>query len=223
MTDGERGVVVITGASRGIGAAAAILAAQAGFDVVVNYRQDKVGAGNVVERIEAAGGRAMAVQADTGQDADIVRMFEADGIPRSRLYIKIASTFAGIKAAEQLERQNINCNLTLLFSFAQAVACAQAKVSLISPFVGRLDDMGMDGMELIESIKDIYDAYPQYSTEILVASIRSPRHVERAAEMGADVGTLPPRVLWDMYQHPLTSKGLDDFLSDWGKTGQSIL
>ncbi|MAP13229.1 MAG: NAD(P)-dependent oxidoreductase [Gammaproteobacteria bacterium] len=76
MPDGERGVVVITGASRGIGAAAAILAAQAGFDVVVNYRQDKVGAGNVVERIEAAGGRAMAVQADTGQDADIVRMFE---------------------------------------------------------------------------------------------------------------------------------------------------
>jgi len=83
--------------------------------------------------------------------------------------------------------------------------------------------MGMDGMELIESIKDIYDAYPQYSTEILVASIRTPHHVERAAEMGADVGTLPPRVLWELYQHPLTSKGLDDFLLDWGKTGQSIL
>ena len=81
----------------------------------------------------------------------------------------------------------------------------------------------MDGLELIESIRDIYDAFPDYKTNILVASIRNARHVERAAEIGADVGTLPPRVLWDLYQHPLTTKGLDDFMADWAKTGQSIL
>jgi transaldolase len=114
-------------------------------------------------------------------------------------------------------------NVTLCFSAAQALLAAKAGATFISPFVGRLDDMGMDGMELIESIRDVYDAYPTLKTEILVASIRNTRHVERAAEIGADVGTLPPRVIWDMYQHPLTSKGLDDFLADWAKTGQSIL
>ena len=137
--------------------------------------------------------------------------------------VKVPLTVDGLRTCKALSSQGTMVNVTLCFSAAQALLAAKAGATFISPFVGRLDDMGMDGMELIESIKDIYGAYPQYSTEILVASIRTPRHVERAAEMGADVGTLPPRVLWDMYQHPLTSKGLDDFLSDWGKTGQSIL
>lgn len=137
--------------------------------------------------------------------------------------VKVPLTVDGLRTCKALSDQGTMVNVTLCFSSAQALLAAKAGATFISPFVGRLDDMGMDGMELIESIKDIYDAYPQYNTEILVASIRNTRHVERAAEMGADVGTLPPRVLWDLYQHPLTSKGLDDFMADWAKTGQSIL
>ena len=137
--------------------------------------------------------------------------------------VKVPLTVDGLRTCKALSDQGTMVNVTLCFSSAQALLAAKAGATFISPFVGRLDDMGMDGMELIESIKDIYDAYPQYNTEILVASIRNSRHVERAAEMGADVGTLPPRVLWDLYQHPLTAKGLDDFMADWAKTGQSIL
>ena len=137
--------------------------------------------------------------------------------------VKVPLTVDGLRTCKTLSDRGTMVNVTLCFSAAQALLAAKAGASFISPFVGRLDDMGMDGMELIESIREIYDAYPTLNTDILVASIRNTRHVERAAEVGADVGTLPPRVIWDMYQHPLTSKGLDDFLADWAKTGQSIL
>ena len=137
--------------------------------------------------------------------------------------VKVPLTVDGLRTCKTLSDDGTMVNVTLCFSAAQALLAAKAGATFISPFVGRLDDMGMDGMELIESIRDVYDAYPTLKTEILVASIRNTRHVERAAEVGADVGTLPPRVIWDMYQHPLTAKGLDDFLADWGKTGQSIL
>ena len=137
--------------------------------------------------------------------------------------VKVPLTVDGLRTCKALSSQGTMVNVTLCFSSSQALLAAKAGATFISPFVGRLDDMGMDGMELIESIREIYDAYQQYNTEILVASIRNTRHVERAAEIGADVSTLPPRVIWDMYQHPLTSKGLDDFLADWAKTGQSIL
>ncbi|MAW51806.1 MAG: fructose-6-phosphate aldolase [Geminicoccus sp.] len=137
--------------------------------------------------------------------------------------VKVPLTVDGLRTCKTLSDAGTMVNVTLCFSAAQALLAAKAGATFISPFVGRLDDMGMDGMELIESIRDVYDAYPTLKTEILVASIRNTRHVERAAEVGADVGTLPPRVIWDMYQHPLTAKGLDDFLADWGKTGQSIL
>ena len=137
--------------------------------------------------------------------------------------VKVPLTVDGLRTCKTLSDDGTMVNVTLCFSAAQALLAAKAGATFISPFVGRLDDMGMDGMELIESMRDVYDAYPTLKTEILVASIRNTRHVERAAEVGADVGTLPPRVIWDMYQHPLTAKGLDDFLADWGKTGQSIL
>jgi len=114
-------------------------------------------------------------------------------------------------------------NVTLCFSSAQAILAAKAGASFISPFVGRLDDVGQSGMALIQEIVEIYRNYPQFKTEVLVASIRHPIHVVEAARMGAHVGTLPPNVLRQMFQHPLTDKGLAAFLADWKKTGQSIL
>ena len=129
---------------------------------------------------------------------------------------------SGGEAAERLEREAIHCNLTLLFSFAQAVACAEAQVTLISPFVGRHDDIGFDGMDLISDIRLIYDNYA-FDTEILVASIRHPIHVLESAKIGADVITAPPAVIHQLFKHPLTDAGLAAFAADWAKTGQTIV
>jgi transaldolase len=112
--------------------------------------------------------------------------------------------------------------VTLCFTAGQALLAAKAGASFISPFVGRLDDLGKDGMGLIEEICSIYTHYG-FDTEVLVASVRSPQHVVDAALMGADVATLPPKILASLYKHPLTDSGLEAFLSDWQKTGQSIL
>jgi len=114
-------------------------------------------------------------------------------------------------------------NVTLCFSAAPALLAAKAGASFISPFVGRLDDIGQTGMELIREIVTMYRNYPEIKTEVLVASIRNPLHVTEAAKLGAHVGTMPPAVLRQMYAHPLTDKGLAAFLADWKKTGQSIL
>jgi len=114
-------------------------------------------------------------------------------------------------------------NVTLCFSAAQAILAAKAGATFVSPFVGRLDDVGQPGMALISEIVAIYRNYPAFKTEVLVASIRSPLHVIEAAKIGAHVGTLPPAVLRQMFVHPLTDKGLAAFLADWKKTGQSIL
>ena len=103
-----------------------------------------------------------------------------------------------------------------------AILAAKAGAAYISPFVGRLDDTGADGLQLIAEIVEIYNAYPDFNTEVLVASVRHVGHVIESAKMGADVATLPPSVLRAMYKHPLTDKGLNDFLADWAKTGQSI-
>ena len=113
-------------------------------------------------------------------------------------------------------------NVTLCFTAAQALLAAKAGASFISPFVGRLDDLGENGMDLIEDIVDIYDNY-NFDTEVLVASVRSMQHIIDAAVIGADVATLPPKVIHELYNHPLTEKGLNAFLDDWKKTGQSIL
>ena len=137
--------------------------------------------------------------------------------------VKVPLTPAGLRTCRTLAAEGTMVNVTLCFSAAQALLAAKAGASFISPFVGRLDDVGSDGMSLIRDIVQIYGNYPALKTEVLVASIRHPIHVVEASKMGAHVGTLPPNVLRQMFQHPLTDKGLAAFLADWAKTGQSIL
>jgi transaldolase len=137
--------------------------------------------------------------------------------------VKVPLTRDGLKTCKTLSQEGTMVNVTLCFSANQALLAAKAGATFISPFIGRLDDIATDGMQLIEDIVDIYDNYPNLMTEVLVASVRSPMHVLQSAKIGADVVTLPPDVLLAMFKHPLTDKGLDAFLVDWQKTGQSIL
>ena len=137
--------------------------------------------------------------------------------------IKVPLTMDGLKACRTLTQGGNMVNVTLCFSAAQALLAAKAGASFVSPFIGRLDDISADGMQLIGTIVEIYDNYDAITTEVLVASVRHPMHVVEAARLGADVCTLPPDVLRKLAQHPLTDKGLADFLADWDKTGQSIL
>jgi len=137
--------------------------------------------------------------------------------------VKVPLTRAGLKTCKALSGDGIKVNVTLCFSANQAILAAKAGASFISPFIGRLDDIAMDGMGLIEDICNVYANYPKFTTEVLVASIRSPKDILESARMGADVATIPPNVLWSLFEHPLTDKGLAAFLSDWKKTGQSIL
>jgi transaldolase len=137
--------------------------------------------------------------------------------------VKVPLTPDGLKTCRALTNEGTMVNVTLCFSAAQALLAAKAGASFISPFVGRLDDVGSDGMALIRDIVAIYRNYPALKTEVLVASIRHPIHVVEAAKLGAHVGTMPPAVLRQMFAHPLTDKGLAQFLADWAKTGQSIL
>jgi transaldolase len=136
--------------------------------------------------------------------------------------VKVPLTREGLIATRGLTREGIQVNVTLCFSAAQALLAAKAGASFISPFIGRLDDSGVDGMSLIHEIRAIYDNY-DFDTEILAASIRNPAHVTAAALAGADCATIPPAVFLDLFKHPLTEKGLQQFLEDWAKTGQSIL
>lgn len=136
--------------------------------------------------------------------------------------VKLPLTMEGLKACKALAEEGVQVNVTLCFSAAQALLAAKAGAAYISPFVGRLDDVGQDGMALIAEIVEIYANY-DFGTEVLVASVRNPMHVVQAAKLGADVVTLPPAVLRQLFQHPLTDKGLAVFLADWAKTGQSIL
>lgn len=137
--------------------------------------------------------------------------------------VKVPLTPDGLKTCKVLSEEGTRVNVTLCFSPAQALLAAKAGASYISPFIGRLDDIGTEGMELIGQIVEIYANYPDLQTEVLVASVRSPMHVVESARLGADVATLPPAVLRSLFKHPLTDKGLDAFLADWAKTGQSIL
>ena len=136
--------------------------------------------------------------------------------------IKVPLTINGLKTCKALRAQGTQVNVTLCFSAAQALLAAKSGASFISPFVGRLDDIGEKGMDLIEDIVVIYENYG-FETEVLVASVRSKQHVIDAAIIGAHVTTLPPKVIYELYEHPLTDKGLKAFLDDWSKTGQSIL
>ncbi|MEX1205771.1 MAG: fructose-6-phosphate aldolase [Dongiaceae bacterium] len=137
--------------------------------------------------------------------------------------VKVPLTMPGLKGCRTLSQAGIKVNVTLCFSAAQAILAAKAGASYVSPFIGRLDDVGTDGLGLIADIVQIYGAYDRFTTEVLVASIRHPMHVVEAAKMGADVATVPATVLRQMFNHPLTDKGLAVFLADWAKTGQTIL
>lgn len=137
--------------------------------------------------------------------------------------VKVPLTWDGLKACRTLSDEKTMVNVTLCFSTNQALMAAKAGATFVSPFIGRLDDIGLDGMELIEDIRTIYDNFPALKTEILAASIRGANHVRMAALAGADVATIPPDVIKALVKHPLTDKGLDAFLSDWANTGQSIL
>ena len=149
------------------------------------------------------------------KEAEVLRKV-ADNIA-----IKVPLTPDGLKTCKALSDDGTMVNVTLCFSANQALLAAKAGASFISPFVGRHDDIGYPGMELIADIRLIYDNY-DFGTEILVASIRSPIHVHDSAKIGADVITAPPAIIWQMFKHPLTDKGIEAFLSDWKATGQTI-
>lgn len=137
--------------------------------------------------------------------------------------IKVPLTWDGLKACRALTSDGSLVNVTLCFSANQALLAAKAGATFVSPFIGRLDDQGLDGMHLISEIRKIYDNYQDLSTDILAASIRTVNHVKEAALIGADVVTVPPATLKALVKHPLTDKGLEAFLADWAKTGQKIL
>jgi transaldolase len=140
----------------------------------------------------------------------------------SNVAVKVPLTWEGLKACRALTQSGLKVNVTLCFNANQALLAAKAGAAFISPFIGRLDDAGQDGMELIGEIRQIYDNY-DFSTEILAASIRTVNHVKYAALAGADVATVPVAIMKALVKHPLTDKGVDSFLADWHKTGQKII
>ena len=149
------------------------------------------------------------------REAEVLRKI-ADNIT-----IKVPLTRDGLKACRTLSADGTMVNVTLCFSAAQALLAAKAGATFISPFVGRHDDVGFSGMELISDIRMIYDNY-DFDTQILVASVRSPMHVVEAAKIGADVMTAPPKIIEQLFKHPLTDAGIESFLKDWQATGQQI-
>ena len=136
---------------------------------------------------------------------------------------KVPLTQAGLKVCRALSSEGTKVNVTLCFTCGQAILAAKAGATFVSPFVGRLDDLGVNGMQLIDDIRMVYDNYDNFKTQILVASVRSPEHIINAGKIGADVITAPPKVIRQLYHHPLTDAGLKKFAEDWAKTGQSIL
>ncbi|PDT51240.1 MULTISPECIES: fructose-6-phosphate aldolase [Sinorhizobium] len=137
--------------------------------------------------------------------------------------IKVPSTWDGFRACRALSERGLKVNVTLCFSANQALLAAKAGAAYISPFVGRLDDIGLDGMEVVREIRAMYNNDESFNTEILASSIRTPLHVTQAAMAGADIATVPPGVLRSLSNHPLTERGLASFLADWGRSGQAIL
>ena len=149
------------------------------------------------------------------REAEVLRKI-ADNVA-----VKVPLTLDGLKTCRKLTDDGTMVNVTLCFSANQALLAAKAGATFVSPFVGRHDDVGFDGMDLISDIRLIYDNY-DYATEILVASIRHPVHVLQSAKIGADVATMPPAVIRQLVKHPLTDKGIEGFMADWAKTGQKI-
>jgi transaldolase len=151
------------------------------------------------------------------KEAEVLRKI-ADNVA-----VKVPLTPDGLKVCKELSDDGTMVNVTLCFSAAQAILAAKAGAAFISPFVGRLDDVGQNGLDLIAEIVTIYENYSYFDTEVLVASVRNPIHIVESAKMGAHVATCPPSVIRQLYNHPLTDKGLAAFVEDWKKTGQSIL
>ena len=149
------------------------------------------------------------------REAEVVRKIAEN------IAVKVPLTPAGLKACKSLSGDGTMVNVTLCFSPTQALLAAKAGATFISPFIGRLDDISADGMQLISDIRLIYDNY-DFETEILAASIRHPLHVLEAAKIGADVMTAPPKIIWQLFNHPLTDAGIASFLKDWEATGQKI-
>jgi transaldolase len=141
----------------------------------------------------------------------------------NNICIKLPLTMEGLKACKYFSDEGIQTNVTLCFSAAQAILAAKAGATYISPFIGRLDDISQNGLDLIADIRAIYDNYPEFETEILAASIRNPIHIIESAKIGADVATIPGKVFKQLVSHPLTDKGLDIFDADWKKTKQAII
>ncbi|SDG46380.1 transaldolase [Limimonas halophila] len=174
------------------------------------------------EICELVAGPVSAEVAATDHDGIVAEGRVLAGIA-DNVVVKAPLTTEGLKATRTLTDEGIPVNVTLCFSAAQALLAAKAGARYVSPFIGRLDDIGHDGVQVLAEIQRIFDAQPELETEVLVASVRHTTHVTEAAKMGAPVATLPPKVLWQMFQHPLTDKGLAAFLADWEKTGQSII
>ncbi len=141
----------------------------------------------------------------------------------NNIAVKVPLTMDGIKTCKVLSEEGVKVNVTLCFSPGQALLAAKAGAEFVSPFIGRLDDIAQPGMDVIADIIEIFSQYPDFRTQVLVASVRNTKHVVEAARLGADVVTMPPNVLRQLFVHPLTEKGLAAFLADWDKTGQSIL
>ncbi len=176
----------------------------------------------IVEICSLVDGPVSAEVAATDYDGMLAEARKLAGIA-DNIAIKVPLTWDGLKACRTLTGEGRMVNVTLCFNANQALLAARAGATFISPFIGRLDDIAIDGMELIGEIRAIYDNYDHIETQVLAASIRSPNHVKAAAMIGADIATVPPAVLKGLVRHPLTDKGLDAFLADWEKTGQSIL
>lgn len=176
----------------------------------------------IKEITEICSGPVSAEVASTDYDTMIKEAEKLAGIAEN-IAVKVPLTEAGLKVCKSLSDQGTMVNVTLCFSPLQALLAAKAGATFISPFVGRLDDIAQNGMDLIADILTIYDQYPDFHTEVLVASVRHPAHILESARMGADVVTCPPAVIKQLYNHPLTDKGLAAFVEDWKKTGQSIL
>lgn len=159
----------------------------------------------------------------TATDADgMIREGKKLAALAPNIAIKVPLTWDGLKACKYFTSGGTMVNVTLCFSAAQAILAAKAGATFVSPFIGRLDDIGQDGLALIGEICEIYQQYNAFTTEVLVASVRNPVHIVESAKMGAHVATIPPSVMKQLAQHPLTDKGLATFLADWKKTGQTI-
>jgi transaldolase len=174
----------------------------------------------IAEICKVVPGPVSAEVASTDYDGMIAEGQLLAGIAQN-VVVKVPLTFDGLKATKFLSGKGIRTNVTLCFSANQALLAAKVGASYISPFIGRLDDINMDGMDLIEDIRTIYDNY-DFKTEILAASIRTVNHVTQAALAGADVATMPPAVIRKLVEHPLTKSGLEQFVKDWKSTGQTI-